>query len=502
MLSWMGYAALVALLLGGAAWALERAALSHGAPTRWVWTGALGGAALPLVELFQPPVPAPATAAPREGTAPPLLGATFDRIVTPPALPPDLDPFAAAGWGFLSLTAAVLLLFALLRLRRARSGWTPIVVDGREVLLAEEAGPAVVGLFRTAVVVPRWVVSLPVRERRLVLAHEEEHRRAGDVPLLATATFLLVALPWNLPLWWIVRRLRLAVEVDCDRRVLADASDPRRYANLLLDMGRRGFMARIGALALARPAPHLERRIRIMTDPIRPRPGLTLLLSAAGVALLLGACRVDRPVGPEPTNEAFQPVSADHQAEELPPFSLHVRPTRSESGAFVLTGMVQYRGEDRPVEAAQVVLEGVQIGALTNRQGRFLLLNVPGGEHDILVSRGGEGPYRLGRVELGESSGVESLAQPSPAPAPEGRGGATGVLVDASGHPLPAVQITVPSLERGGLTNAQGRFLILGLPQGTHTLVYQHAELGRGEVKIEVQPGETATAGTLTLGRR
>ena len=45
--------------------------------------------------------------------------------------------------------------------------------------------------------------------RRLMLAHEEEHLHAKDPLLLLVASCLTILLPWNLPLWWQLRRLRL-----------------------------------------------------------------------------------------------------------------------------------------------------------------------------------------------------------------------------------------------------------------------------------------------------
>src|SRR5690606_16709456 len=118
-----------------------------------------------------------------------------------------------------------------------------------------DEGPALVGFVRPAILLPRWAMELPAAERELILRHEEEHRRAGDGTLLFVALLALVLMPWNAPLWWQVRRLRLAVEVDCDRRVVRRSTDVRRYALLLVHMSRRGALSRVGALALAHPIP-------------------------------------------------------------------------------------------------------------------------------------------------------------------------------------------------------------------------------------------------------
>lgn len=46
-------------------------------------------------------------------------------------------------------------------------------------------------------------------------------------------------MPWNPALWWIVRRLRLAIETDCDRRVLHAGTDVHAYGVLLLNAAAR-----------------------------------------------------------------------------------------------------------------------------------------------------------------------------------------------------------------------------------------------------------------------
>ena len=61
--------------------------------------------------------------------------------------------------------------------------------------------------------------------------------------LMVTALTLILA-PWNVALWWQLRRLRLAVEMDCDRRVVAASSArpvihlavPREYGFMVVDV--------------------------------------------------------------------------------------------------------------------------------------------------------------------------------------------------------------------------------------------------------------------------
>src|SRR4051812_25005479 len=71
-------------------------------------------------------------------------------------------------------------------------------------------------------------------------------------------------MPWNVPLWWQLGRLRFAVEIDCDARVLRRGYDVSRYGETLVVVGERQS-ATIGMVAaMAKPRSLLERRIRNM----------------------------------------------------------------------------------------------------------------------------------------------------------------------------------------------------------------------------------------------
>ena len=97
----------------------------------------------------------------------------------------------------------------------------------------------------------------------------------GDVPgwvlvTLMTAGLAAVLLPWNLPVWWQLRRLRLAIEVDCDARVVRRGGDLRQYASLLIEVGRRRAGGGSPLLALAGPASFLSTACRASRWPSTP----------------------------------------------------------------------------------------------------------------------------------------------------------------------------------------------------------------------------------------
>ena len=55
--------------------------------------------------------------------------------------------------------------------------------------------------------------------RATILRHEQEHARARDhLTLLYAGLVLQQLFPWNPAIWWMCRRLRAAVELDCDQR--------------------------------------------------------------------------------------------------------------------------------------------------------------------------------------------------------------------------------------------------------------------------------------------
>ncbi|NNF26991.1 MAG: PEGA domain-containing protein, partial [Gemmatimonadetes bacterium] len=55
----------------------------------------------------------------------------------------------------------------------------------------------------------------------------------------------------------------------------------------------------------------------------------------------------------------------------------------AQTGTIV--GTARDGGSQRPLESAQVYIQGAGIGTLTNSSGRFLLVNVPVGEHTIVA---------------------------------------------------------------------------------------------------------------------
>src|SRR5437667_3486219 len=330
--AWMLYCVAIAVLFVVVGEALERALHLAGRATRWAWVAALVASyVVPAAAWLRPSafgaLPVPLAQPVVAGLA--ATGAPSDPQQVGGALPAtpsfslgDLDATLTWAWGLSSAALLLSLGVAALRLAALRRGWRSASVDGWAVLVSDNVGPAVAGLWRPRVVLPEWALRLGEAERRLMLAHEDEHVRARDPCLLVTARAGLLLAPWNPVVWWQVRRLRLAVEMDCDARVLARGGDAPAYGELLLRVGQRRSRMPLGAPALGEPVSFLGRRIRRMGTAL-PRwrwAGATATCLIA-VAAVIAACEAPRPVGPQAASERDPDLGAtEHQPPATPPY--------------------------------------------------------------------------------------------------------------------------------------------------------------------------------------
>lgn len=305
----MIYGLEVASLLGTAGWAMERAAIWRGRPRRIGWAVAMVlSVAIPLfgitlappntTRMFPPPPPAqstlprstdPATPAiaPAARPGPPAVApARAPAPETQRSTPINWEKVLATGWLSASSGLLVRLLFLATRLRLAARRWRREQVAGQEVWVTESLGPAVYGFMDPVVLLPQWLLHAKHNELSAAVAHEKAHLAARDPALLLLGLIVIVVLPWNIALWWQLRRLRFAIEVDCDARVLHTGLTPRDYGNALLAIGQRGNIAPPAAVALTEQASQLLRRIQIMTSELPKRSTGAVL----GTAMLSLAC--------------------------------------------------------------------------------------------------------------------------------------------------------------------------------------------------------------------
>jgi beta-lactamase regulating signal transducer with metallopeptidase domain len=139
--------------------------------------------------------------------------------------------------------------------------------------------------------------------------------RARDTALLLAGVIVVALVPWCLPLWWQLHRLRDAIETDCDARVL-EAADPGEYASALLAVAGSGASRRppLPVTALGPRRGELERRIRLITAGSRGRSRARgLVLVAGAMAAVAGAALLPVPDLPSiadgaPSGEEGAPV--------------------------------------------------------------------------------------------------------------------------------------------------------------------------------------------------
>jgi bla regulator protein BlaR1 len=296
------------MCLGLVALLLERT-LPAASPRRWIWSVIIPiSVFLPgfyrvhnswsIVEAFE------------QQAAQPSLGhglGTASLTVLDPGLWGQIQSYDTSINRVWLTISAILLLSALVNawrvsrvvgLSRRRRGHAngPVIVDGVPVVITDLIGPATVGFWHSRVLVPRWVLALPEVQRRYVVRHEEEHRTANDGRLLFVASLSLILIPWNLALWWQLRRLCLAVEMDCDSRVVAGLGDATAYGELLVKVAQAASRGPRLQPALLGGVGTLERRLTLLLAPTPLRRVQRFLLPALAIGLLFIVLSMPHPV--------------------------------------------------------------------------------------------------------------------------------------------------------------------------------------------------------------
>lgn len=279
--SWMAWSLAVSGLFGIAALLLEIGMGTRGFPLRRIWIVALLASASWSAAPWFTSARTPEAGAFAFGSLGSSAGsnAAFElAAITFPgasvmvdasrsAVVAGLDSLLLWIWGATSLMLIVLVVGTLIRLDRQYYRWRPAVVDTVQVMVATNMGPAVAGFLYPTVVIPEWLLTAEPSRRSLVIAHEQEHIRARDMRWIALGVALVVAMPWNIALWWQFRRLKRAIEMDCDTRVLRRCADRRAYARALVDIGLRTRSGMLTVGAGAGSPSLLEMRVKRILEP-------------------------------------------------------------------------------------------------------------------------------------------------------------------------------------------------------------------------------------------
>jgi bla regulator protein blaR1 len=327
MLAWMLYVIMVSLLLSGGAFLAERAARLKRAGTRWIWiTAIIASLVLPtlissvtfeLPDVFGESVSSKYVAL-RQATSEHMSPALWITGSAEPAHWRAANPVIKQLWLGVSAAMLLALIASGVHLFLRQRKWRHENVAGANVLVTGDVGPAVVGLLRPRIVVPRWVTMALPSHQQSVIAHEQSHLEAHDPQLFTLALALLVFMPWNLPLWWQLRRLRYAIEIDCDARVLKGGVDPAHYGETLIAVGERQS-AYVGAVAaMSESKSFLEERIEHMIrKPARWRRLGAATLASLSIAITALAAGVSPPNADTPAPVAGKATPAEHKAITL-----------------------------------------------------------------------------------------------------------------------------------------------------------------------------------------
>ena len=323
MLTWMIYAVSVSAVLSVAAVIAEHSARQRRSPSRGFWLLAIVASLVIPAVMSSVSIEIPVELKPSVPRDVIVLHEITSTHLSPAVWVENHDSGSLAFqhvqlhaedvWYVTSVLMILVLLASATHLQWRKRQWASASVCGSSVYLSTDVGPAVVGLLRPRIVLPAWLLDSPKEQQAAVMAHENSHIHAHD-PLVLTAALCLIALmPWNLPLWWQLRRLRYAIEVDCDTRVLEAGHQFSVYGETLIAVGERQSRY-IGSVAgMSESRSFLERRLKLMLrKPVKRKLLVAVLLGCMSITLVTLAAQVSPPIMNDNSNEHTQvPVAAE-----------------------------------------------------------------------------------------------------------------------------------------------------------------------------------------------
>ena len=244
-------------------------------------------------------------------------------FIAPPPPPPRLTP---ASWTLVGMTAVSLGLLAWMLVRwyqvarearraAAAPAWLSELLPERRHsarlrLIDSPQSPAVCGLFRPVILLPRSLAEhLPPAQLRAVLLHELHHLRRGDVWVNCVQALVQILYWWHPLLWLANARIRRVREEAVDDAVmLALKEEADTYAPTLLQVAKLALyrpLATLGLVGILESRSSLRQRIERLVDFRPPRKaGLTL-----GSALaVLGFAALAVPMGEAPATNGVPQV--------------------------------------------------------------------------------------------------------------------------------------------------------------------------------------------------
>lgn len=365
MIAWMLYTVVVTAIVAAAARAAETIARALSYRVRWTWIGALAlsallsassalrlarGDALSVVAANDvsatPSIAAGRSLVEETRAVMAMVGRSLDApmrsvfAALDARAPRAVSSFAVVAWAVASFGIAALFIAVVRRFARLRAALPRQRMGDVDVRVAPEIGPVALGILRPEIVVPRWLLDRCPEEQGLAVAHEREHLRARDPLLIALGWTVVIAAPWNAALWYMMSRLRLAIEVDCDARVLRRGASAHAYGALLIDVAGRSAPLSLGALTLAGHS-HLHQRIIMLRPDAAPfrRVRAAVAVPCLTVGLLV-ACQATVP--------ASRPVAVDAGA------SAESRPEAASGPTIFIDGVRSSHERMKALDPARI----------------------------------------------------------------------------------------------------------------------------------------------------
>jgi beta-lactamase regulating signal transducer with metallopeptidase domain/Leucine-rich repeat (LRR) protein len=151
--------------------------------------------------------------------------------------------------------------------------------------------PALVGLMRPIILLPRWIAEKPGCESlRWILAHELMHLKMRDQIGIVLRRLAQTIMFFHPVVWWAGRRWEESMEMACDRALVAEESQARDYASHLFGLlkglleRKRSAPASVGLFA---SRTQVGKRIRTLLGNPFNAPAYLNSLSKLGLAMTM-----------------------------------------------------------------------------------------------------------------------------------------------------------------------------------------------------------------------
>ena len=152
--------------------------------------------------------------------------------------------------------------------------------------------PTAVGLFKPAILVPRWVMrDLSPADLNQILLHELAHFRRWDDWTNLAQQIVKALFFFHPAVWWIDKKVAIEREMACDDAVLAETRNARAYAECLAQLAEKSFAYRSITLAQAAlgKVRQTSARIAQILDCNRPVAASRSWATAASLVTILAA---------------------------------------------------------------------------------------------------------------------------------------------------------------------------------------------------------------------